>query len=270
MCSGSMLTAPSATGKVSGPTRVGGPATRAHAILQAAKRGCGRLAGDVSVVGVSEPAPRVRPIALDALVEELAERIHATAAGAGRLRVAVDGADAARPGMLADALVAPLRLRGHAVVRVRAEDHLRPASLRFERGRDDPDSFYDDWLDGEGLCREVLEPLAPGGSGLVRPRRWDAAADRAHRDAGVPVPRGGVLVLSGPLLLGRGLPLDWVVHLDVSAAALARRTPDDLRWTLPAYRRYAEEVGPATVADLVVRVDDPRHPAVVDKGSRRS
>jgi hypothetical protein len=227
-------------------------------------------AGAVSVVRVSEPAPRVRPIALDALVEELAERIQAAAAGVGRLRVAVDGADAARPDELADALVDPLRVRGHPVVRVRAGDHLRPASLRFERGRDDPDSFYEDWLDTEGLRREVLDPLAPGGPGIIRPRRWDAATDRAHRDAGVPVPLGGVLVLSGPLLLGRGLPVDWVVHLDLSAAALARRTPDGLRWTLPAYERYAEEVDPAAIADVVVRLDDPRHPAVVDPHSRRS
>ena len=223
------------------------------------------------MVRVSDPAPRVRPIAFPVLVTELADRIHAatgesgvTGAGSGRVRVAVDGADAARPGELADALVDPLRMRGHAVVRVSAEDHLRPASLRFERGRDDPDSFYEDWLDAEGLRREVLDPLAPGGTGIVRPRRWDAASDRSHRDAGVRVPPGGVLVLSGPLLLGRGLPLDCVVHLAVSAAALARRTPDDLRWTLPAYERYAEEVDPAAFADVVVRLDDPRHPAVVE------
>ena len=219
-------------------------------------------------MGVSDPAPRVRPIAFSVLVTELAERIHAAtgAVGTDWARVAVDGADAARPGDLADALIDPLRVRGHAVVRVCAEDHLRPASLRFERGRDDPDSFYEDWLDAEGLRREVLDPLAPGGSGVVRPRRWDAATDRAHRDAGVPLPPGGVLVLSGPLLLGRGLPLDCVVHLDASAAALARRTPDDLRWTLPAYERYAEEVGPTAIADVVVRVDDPLHPAVVESG----
>jgi len=52
------------------------------------------------------------------------------------------------------------------------------------------------------------------------------------------------------------------VHLELSPAALARRTPTDLEWTLPAYARYADEVDPAAVADMVVRLDDPRHPAV--------
>ena len=72
-----------------------------------------------------------------------------------------------------------------------------------------------------------------------------------------------MLLLSGALLLGTGLPLDLVVHLEMSAAALARRTPSEEHWTLPAYERYADEVNPALFADLVVRVDDPRRPAIV-------
>ena len=45
---------------------------------------------------------------------------------------------------------------------------------------------------------------------------------------------------------------------------LDRRTPDADRWTLPAYARYADEVVPARLADVVVRADDPRHPAVIE------
>ncbi|MFD0783943.1 uridine kinase, partial [Micromonospora azadirachtae] len=35
-------------------------------------------------------------------------------------------------------------------------------------------------------------------------------------------------------------------------------------WTLPAFDRYATEVDPASFADVVVRVDDPRRPALVE------
>lgn len=205
----------------------------------------------------------MRAVSPDLLVEELAGMI---ADGAGKtdgwLRVALDGADAADPGRLADALVDPLRVRGHPVTRVRAADQLRPASLRLERGRTDPDSFYEDWLDVEGLRREVLDPLAPGGTGRVRAVRWDAAADRAARSPAEVLPDGAVLLVSGPLLLGRWLAFDLTVHLELSPAALARRTPAELAWTLPAYARYVDEVDPAAVADVVVRLDDPRHPAV--------
>jgi hypothetical protein len=209
---------------------------------------------------------RIRPVSPGALVEDLAARVVGHAGGpAGRIRVAVDGADGSRPGDLADALVDPLRRLGRDVVRVRAEDQWRPASLRYERGRTDPDSFYDDWLDAAGLVREVLDPLGPGGSGDIRPVRWDAVHDRASRQGYRSVPDGGVVIVSGPLLLGRGLPFDLTVHLDLSPGALARRTPADLAWTLPAYARYADEVDPTGFADIVVRVDDPRHPALVER-----
>jgi hypothetical protein len=110
----------------------------------------------------------------------------------------------------------------------------------------------------------VLDPLEPGGTGKVLPTLWDAATDRATRASYVALPAGGVLVLSGALLLGTGLGLDLVVHLRMSPAALRRRTPAAQAWTLPAYERYEDEVNPGLFADLVVKVDDPRHPAVVE------
>jgi hypothetical protein len=206
---------------------------------------------------------RARPVSPVRLVEELADTVAAAAGSGGRLRVAVDGAPAAEPQRLADALVDPVRLRGHAVLRVDTRDFLRPASVRLEQGRTNPDAFYEQWYDLGALSREVLGPLAPGGTGRVLPTFWDPGTDRATRASYVDVPAGGVLLLSGALLLGAGLDLDLTVHCAVSPAALARRTPPGEQWTLPAFGRYDEEVGPRYLADVVIRADDPRHPAVV-------
>lgn len=219
--------------------------------------------------GVPDDDPmRVRPISPSALVEEVADvavaRLDAT--GARWLRMAVDGPPPAEPGRLADALVDSLRVRGRAALHVRADDFLRPASVRLEHGRTNPDAYYEDWLDTAGLRREALDPLGADGSGRVLPALWNAATDRAARAGYVALPPGGVLLVSGALLLGAGLPFDLAVHLAMSAGALARRTDDDLAWTLPAYRRYADEVGPEGFADIVVRVDDPRHPAIARAG----
>ena len=205
---------------------------------------------------------RYRPISPASLAEELTDRIDALT-DRRRIAVAVDGAaGATETTELADALVDPLRLRGHATLRVSARDFLRPASLRFERGRTDPDARYTDWLDLGALRREVLDPLAEDGSGEVLPALWDASRDRATRAARVPLPPGGVVLLDGELLLGAGLAFDLAVHLWLSPAALRRRVPSDDSWALPAYERYEAEVDPSTLADVVVRVDDPRHPAL--------
>jgi hypothetical protein len=192
----------------------------------------------------------------------LADRIGALP---GRPRIGFDGAASARPGALADALIDPLRIRGRAALRVDLGDFLRPASVRLELGRTNPDSFYERWFDLAALSREVLRPLAAGGSGRIVTTFWNPRTDRSTRPSPVDVPEGGVLLLSGPLLIGAGLELDLIVHCAQSPAALARRTPAEEQWTLAAFDRYAEEVDPAELADVVVRVDDPDHPALVER-----
>jgi hypothetical protein len=202
---------------------------------------------------------QITPITPARLVEEVVELIGARPA---RVRLALDGPPPTRPLALAEDVADGLRTRGRAAVVVNAGDFLRPASVRLEFGREDPDEFLDGWLDAGGLRREVLDPAAPNGSGRVLPRLWDAVADRAHRDRYVQLPDDGVVVLAGALLLGRGLPLDLAVHLRMSNAALARTLPEDEHWTLPAYARYADERAPEEEADLLVLSDHPDRPAV--------
>jgi hypothetical protein len=204
-----------------------------------------------------------RPVAVDRLAEEIADVVDEAATACSHvLRVAVDGHPAASPGAFADALVDPLRLRGRPVLRASAEWFQRSASLRFERGRTDPDAFYDDRLDLAGLRRELLDPLGPGGSGLYLPTLWDPETDRATRAQYESAPAESVLILDGTLLLGRGLPFDLTVHLRLSAGARERRVSPAERWALPAYGRYEREADPERTADVLIRLDDPRHPAL--------
>lgn len=207
---------------------------------------------------------RVRPVSPELLVSEIAELVAAGAAASGPVRVAVDGAPEAGTRELTAALVDPLRVRGHEAIHVSTADYLRPASLRLEHGHHDPESYRCDWFDFDGLAREVLRPLEPGGSGHVLPALWDPATDRSPRVPRVPVPERGVVLVEGPLLLGRSLAFDWTVHLWMPQEVLARRVPEDRRWTLPAFERYAEQDAPERHADYVVRVDRPGHPAVID------
>ncbi|MEV4536995.1 uridine kinase [Asanoa sp. NPDC049518] len=213
---------------------------------------------------------RVRPITPELFVDGLADRI-AQASPDARVRVALDGpppvgeGPLAGPDALATTLVDALRLRGRPAHAVPADGFLRAASLRFEQGRTNPDAFYTDWLDEAGLRREVLDPAGPGGSGRILPSLWDPATDRASRAAYVPLEPTAAVLVTGAFLLGGTLPFDLTVHLAVSPGAMARRTPPDWSWTLPAWRRYAAEVDPAGWADVVVRADDPLHPALVER-----
>jgi len=176
------------------------------------------------------------------------------------LRLAIDGAPATDPSALALALVPLLEASGRPVAHVRASTFWRDASLRLEYGHEDVESYLTGWLDVGALRREVLEPVRVGGSYL--PSLRDPVTNRSTREAPRSLGAGGVLIVSGALLLGHGLPFDRVVHLYLSSGALARRTQPSDGWTLPAYRLYDGSVRPAESADLVVKLDDPRHPAV--------
>ncbi|MFJ2178166.1 uridine kinase [Streptomyces sp. NPDC087851] len=212
---------------------------------------------------------RLEAITWERLTEALADRLLETppADGGPWLRVAFDGAPAARPDQPAAALAQALRVRGRSVLVVGAGGFLRPASLRYEYGREDPDAYYSGWFDTGALWREVLGPLDPGGTGRVLPDLWDPATDRATRSPHRELALGGVLVVHGPLLMGHWFPFDLTVHLRLSPGALRRRTDPGERWTLPAFERYEAEVDPAATADVVVRADDPRHPAWSGLGS---
>lgn len=205
---------------------------------------------------------RFQPVSTAALVEHVVALVLQRDAGR-RWRLAVDGPPATRPGDLADALVAPLRAHGRPVVRAGADDFLRAASLRWEHGRLDADAFYTDRLDLGALSRELLDGFGPDGNGWYVASFWDALRERATRAPHEQAAPGAILLLDGSLLLGRGLALDLTVHLSVRPETLARSMPPDERWTLPAFARYAKDVLPERSADVVVRVDDPRHPALL-------
>lgn len=207
---------------------------------------------------------RVEPVTPDTLVDRVVDLLVRRGRG-DRVRVLVDGPPPAGPELLADALVEPLRAAGRPVVRVRARDFLRAASVRLEHGRRDELALYDDWVDLGALDREVLRPLGTHGTGEYLPTLRDPVRDRSTRARRALADGGTVLVLDGSLLAGRGLDVDVTVHLALRAATLERRTPPEERWTLPAYARHAQECDPERTADVVVRVDDPRHPALVHR-----
>ena len=204
------------------------------------------------------------------LPEELADLVLSADHPGVALRVALDGPRAAEPDALAEALIGPLQARGRAVAHIRSETFWRDASLRLEHGRHDPFSYRHDWLDDAALLREVLAPLGPGGSGEFLATLRDPVTNRATREPPRAATAGTIVIVSGELLLGRDLPFDVTIHLAVGPPARTRRTPDEWAWTLPALDEYDQVVDPTGTADVVVRLDDPRHPAISRVAPRAS
>ncbi|MGJ0121348.1 hypothetical protein ACQ7HM_19245 [Williamsia sp. MIQD14] len=201
--------------------------------------------------------PAYRPTSPDALVDLCVE---AVTRRPGVVVAGIDGADAAHPTDLAARVAQVLRTTGRAAAVVAVGDYVRPASVRKEYGHTDTESYRTMWFDWAALDREVVTALRAERRWL--PRLWDPVTDRSPRDRPRPAAPDQVVLLAGPMLLGRGLDLAPTVRLEMSAAALRRRTPESDHWTVDAVLEHAAQVG--DIADLTVRYDHPDRPAVID------
>ncbi|MFW0784904.1 hypothetical protein AAFP35_10320 [Gordonia sp. CPCC 206044] len=201
--------------------------------------------------------PTYRPITPADLIEHCAD----VAAGEpGRRIIVVDGADAADPDRFAQAITETLTSRGRAAAVVAMNDYLRPASLRFEYGHTDTESYRTIWFDHDAVRREVIDALHNRGEWL--PRLWNAVRDRSFRDTARSATADQVVVLSGPLLLGSGLDADVTIALRLSEGALRRATPAAELFTIPALLDHARN-GPS--ADVEIRYDHPDRPAIAER-----
>lgn len=171
--------------------------------------------------------------------------------------VGVDGAPAAAPVSFASEIVDGLRARGRAAAVVRTADYLRPASLRLEYGRSDPQSYRDNWFDFAAITREVIAAVRAERRWL--PRLWDPVRDRSFRDQRENATNDQIIVIAGAMLRTHALDLDLVIGLDMSEGALRRRTPDDEQWMI---RPLLDDTAGAPPADLEVRYDHPDRPAL--------
>ncbi len=144
---------------------------------------------------------------------------------------------------------------GRVPVVIAAEGYFRPAGERFTYGREDAQAFLEGWLDHAALRREVLDR-----DDAYLPALWDVDRDRSARASLVPLPDRSVRLVHGLFLQGLGLPTELTVHVALSPAALLRREVP--AWQLPAFATYDAEVRPGELADVLVRAEDPKRPAV--------
>ncbi|WP_330179777.1 hypothetical protein OHB26_25495 [Nocardia sp. NBC_01503] len=192
----------------------------------------------------------ITPSALAALVANRANEL------SGFAVIAVDGADAAEPVRFAESVVELLRTTGRPAEVVAVHDFVRPASVRLEFDREDEYTYRTGWFDYSALNREVLKPLRDSGRWL--PALWNEQTDRSARARIHTALPGTILLIAGPMLLGRGLDFDFTIGLRMSEGALRRRTAAEARFTIAPVLEQQELQSP----DLLVAWDHPDRPAI--------
>ena len=185
------------------------------------------------------------------------------------LRVAIDGVTASGKSTCARWLVNAIAAQGRPAIHVTMDGFHHRRAHRYLQGRTSATGYYQDAYDFDALCRYVLIPLGPNGTGEIQRRTIDLASDEPVEDSPEPVPVDAIVVVDGTFLHRSPLPDNWDYSvfidtpMDVARARGIARDADALGGTEAAGRAfdqryhaacriYLDEVEPRTRATRVV------------------
>lgn len=208
-----------------------------------------------------------------AVLSDLAARIVALPDGAPRL-VGVDGVDGVGKTVFADDLADALRAQSHQVLRIALDSFHRPRVDRYRRGRTSAEGYFRDAFDLSAFIRSVIDPLRPGGAGVVTTAVFDYRTDAPVVGDVVRVRPGDVVVVDGVFLHRDELAAEWGLSVFLRApmaVAFARMAARDgvpaddrlLRRYRDGQRLYLTECSPEQRATVVVDHTDVTAPWVV-------
>ena len=162
------------------------------------------------------------------------------------------------------------------MIRASADGFLNPPRTRHRRGKTSAEGFYRDAFDYGRMVRLLLDPLAPGGSGVYVREVYDVNREReVHVPPEMAAP-DAILVLDGIFMHRRELVMFWdfSVWLEVPfSVAIPRGTgrsygdpdpdaPVNKRY-IDGQRLYMEECKPRERATMVIDNADLEHPMML-------
>ena len=177
-----------------------------------------------------------------ALLEQVAHKI---AALGERAIVAVDGVDGSGKTSFANELAPMIERHGRPIVRASVDGFHNLKAIRYQRGKSDPEGFFQDSYNYDSLHRHLLDPFRQGAA-WVDVARFDHRTDREIVSARREVGPSAILLFDGIFLHRDELCSLWdysiflAVPFAVSYARMAERdgsNPDPLA---PENRRYYE------------------------------
>jgi uridine kinase len=205
---------------------------------------------------------------MKALAEELLQHY-----AHGRVVVAVDGADGAGKTVFADDLATELRGLGHTVFRASMDDFHRPRALRYAKGRDSAEGFYEDSYDYSAFRRVLLGPFRMAGSTGFSTEFFDLNRDVLFESRWQTGPADAILIIDGLFLLRPELAGVWNFAIWLDAPDEVRRErmierdgshPESdsalgQRY-LGAQELYQREAKPRAAASAIIDNSDYDHP----------
>ena len=195
------------------------------------------------------------------------------------VRVAIDGVDGAGKTTFADELADILRTLPRSVIRASVDGFHNPRALRYRRGRNSPEGYFEDSYNYAALKEHLLDPLSPGGSRRYRAAVFDHVTDTAVSVPEREAPASSILLFDGIFLHRPELFPYWdaSIFLDVDFAVSVSRcasrdgsSPDPFssanRRYVKGQRIYLLACEPTKKATITIDNTNLSSPALVKMG----
>ena len=190
------------------------------------------------------------------------------------LLVAIDGVDGAGKTWFANELAKTLASSAERpIIRAGIDGFHNRRSIRYVRGQNSPEGFYDDSFNYLALIQELLDPLGPHGNRLYRSAVFDHRADAPMNLPQLHAAENSILVFDGIFLHRPELRDHWSlsvfldVPFEIANERMVQRGDGKPDWQSLANTRYVEgqqiyfrECNPKALASIIIHnsvLEDP-------------
>lgn len=192
------------------------------------------------------------------------------------IRVAIDGIDAAGKTIFADDLGRTLEGLGKHVIRASIDGFHNPRSIRYARGRYNPEGYYLDSFNYRVLLDEILTPLGPEGDRSFRKAFFDYKNNKKLELEKQRASKDSILIFDGIFLLRPEIIDHWdiKIYLDINYDESIRRgtlrddgDSEELRTLyekryIPGQKLYHIHADPKRNSDLIIDNINPSNPRI--------
>lgn len=155
------------------------------------------------------------------VISELVELIDKIKLG-HPVRVGIDGVDASGKTTLANELVEPLQIKGHDVIRISVDGFHNSKKVRYLKGRNSPQGYYENSFNNDAIVSYILKPLGPKGRLKYKSTLFDFITDSEVDQPFQEASADSILLFEGVFLHNPLLINYWdftiFVHADFNVA----------------------------------------------------
>lgn len=196
------------------------------------------------------------------------------------VRIGIDGVDASGKTMLANELVKPIQEKGRDAIRISIDRFHNPKEIRYRKGRNSPEGYYEDSFNHEAIISHALEPLGPTGDLKYKPECFDFVSNSEIRCLHLNANKDSILLFDGVFLHRPQLLSYWDFTVFVHASfdtTIKRAQKRDLHLFgtserlyemysqryIPGQRIYLETAVPEEKANAIFYNDDIGNPELI-------